>query len=170
MVEDDGTYGAINGCTGRRRKYTKGHFKQHDLFMYHISREWNCLPSSKYIHTYVHTCSLSPMFQSYNLLLSCFSFSPLPLNPLLGTLILLEDYQIQILETLWCTILSSGPRGLKYCEILFRNEEHVFVKKNFKWTYCNSKLDERGLLFYNPAETLNYIQSFSRTWLWKFQF
>ena len=37
--EDDGTFGAIYECTGRRPKCTKGHFKQHDLFMYHISRE-----------------------------------------------------------------------------------------------------------------------------------
>ena len=57
MVEDDGTYGAMNGCMGRKPKCTKGHFNQHDLFMYHISREWNCLPSNKIdTHVYIGIC------------------------------------------------------------------------------------------------------------------
>ena len=70
---------------------------------------------------YTHGCIsveksvVSSMFQNYNLLQSCFSFSTLlfsllPLNLMLGTLILLEDYQIQILKNLWCTISWGGTR------------------------------------------------------------
>ena len=86
--------------------------------MYHISREWNCLPSNKlYTLGCINTerSVVSSMFRNYNLLQSCFSFSTLvlsllPLNLMLGTLILLEDYQIQILKNLWCTISWGGTR------------------------------------------------------------
>ena len=115
MVGDDGTYGAVYGCTGRRPKCTKGHFKQHDLFMYHISREWNCLPSNKIYTTALYKYGvLSSMFQNYNHPLILLFIPLLPLNLLFGTLILLEDYQIQILENLWCTIVRGGQKGLKY--------------------------------------------------------
>ena len=144
MFEDDGTYGAIYECTGRRPKCTKGHFKQHDLFMYHISREWNCLPSNK-LYTLgrnnIERSVVSSMFQNYNLLQSGFSFSTLlfsllPLNLMLGTLILLEDYQIQILKNLWCTI-SWGDSILHtyvlsciiVLKILLKAIESMFLKR-----------------------------------------
>ena len=81
-----------------------------------------------------------------------------PLNLLLGTLILLEDYQIQILENLWRTIWWGGSKRQEQVAWCSKYKKFFETKSFFNIIPCHFEVRwEKGLPLCNPADSRLYI-------------